>query len=430
MRCTSHLYRPLALFLSFLFLSASSTSLFAQQKQDTLPLSLQQSEKIFTDSNLLLLAQHYNVDAQKALVEQAKVWQNPTLNTDIGIAADGKFVRYKKNADGSYNGQYYIQIQQLILTAKKRGKLIDLANTNTRLSELQLQDVLRNLRYQLHQDYYTIQQQLASLGIYNDQALQLNKLLNGMKAQLSAGNIARKDYVRIQALVISLQQDITELKKDMADSQNDLKTLLQLKDANVFIKPSEPLSGEVAMPDNLESLVNSALKSNPNYLLQQWQTTYQQQNLSYQKALQTPDITLGPNFDRNSNFAPNYVGLGVSLPLPVFNKNKGNIKSAQANIKQQETLTQNAETELRNNISNAYSKLLLSIELNNSSQKAFYQDYATIYNNMLQSYKDRQINLLEFLDFFNDYTDSQKKLLDQQLNLQLAKEELQYHVNR
>ncbi len=430
MRCTSHLYRPLALFLSFLFLSASSTSLFAQQKQDTLPLSLQQSEKIFTDSNLLLLAQHYNVDAQKALVEQAKVWQNPTLNTDIGIAADSKFVRYKKNADGSYNGQYYIQIQQLILTAKKRGKLIDLANTNTRLSELQLQDVLRNLRYQLHQDYYTIQQQLALLGIYNDQALQLNKLLNGMKAQLSAGNIARKDYVRIQALVISLQQDITELKKDMADSQNDLKTLLQLKDANIFIKPSEPLSGEVAMPDNLESLVNSALKSNPNYLLQQWQTTYQQQNLSYQKALQTPDITLGPNFDRNSNFAPNYVGLGVSLPLPVFNKNKGNIKSAQANIKQQETLTQNAETELRNNISNAYRKLLLSIELNNSSQKAFYQDYATIYNNMLQSYKDRQINLLEFLDFFNDYTDSQKKLLDQQLNLQLAKEELQYHVNR
>ena len=414
----------------YLFLSGILIPTIAQQKQDTLSISLQQSERMFTDSNLLLLAQHYNVDAQKALVAQAKVWQNPILNTDIGIAADGKFVRYKKNADGNYNGQYYIQVQQLILTAKKRGKLIDLANTNTRLSELQLQDVLRNLRYQLHQDYYTILQQLALLGIYNDQALQLNKLLNGMKAQLSAGNIARKDYVRIQALVISLQQDITELKKGIADSQNDLKTLLQIKDANIFIKPSEPLSGEVAMPDNLESLVNSALKSNPNYLLQQWQTTYQQQNLSYQKALQTPDITLGPNFDRNSSFAPNYVGLGVSLPLPVFNKNKGNIKSAQANIKQQEMLTQNAETELRNNISNAYRKLLLSIELYNSSQKAFYQDYTTIYNNMLQSYKDRQLNLLEFLDFFNDYTDSQKKLLNQKLNLQLAKEELQYYVNR
>ncbi len=413
-----------------LFITALHLKANAQQQQDTLTLGLQQIEKIFTDSNLTLLAQHYNVDAQKALAEQAKVWQNPTLNTDWGIAANGKFVQYKKNADGSYNGQYYIQIQQLILTAKKRGKLIDLANTNTRLSELQLQDVLRNLRYQLHQDYYTIQQQLALLAIYKDQGVQLDKLQNGMRAEMKAGNIARKDFVRIEALVISLSQDIADLRKSLADSENDLKTLLQITNANQFVKPAEALNDDVAMPDNLQSLTDYALKSNPNYLLQQWQITYQKQNLSYQKALQTPDITLGPNFDRNSNFAPNYVGLGVSLPLPVFNKNKGNIKSAQANIKQQEAITQSAETELRNNISNAYSKLLLSIELNNATQKAFYKDYTTINNNMLESYKGRQISLLEFLDFFNDYTDSQKKMLDQQLSLQLAKEELQYHVSR
>ena len=423
-------YTPIKWFSLLLFITALHPKAIAQQKQDTLTLDLQQIEKIFTDSNLTLLAQHYNVDAQKALVEQAKVWQNPTLNTDWGIAANGKFVQYKKNADGSYNGQYYIQIQQLILTAKKRGKLIDLANTNTRLSELQLQDVLRNLRYQLHQDYYTIQQQLALLAIYKDQGEQLDKLHDGMRAEMNAGNIARKDFVRIEALVISLSQDIADLRKSLADSENDLKTLLQITNANQFIKPAETLNGDVAMPDNLQSLTDYALKSNPNYLLQQWQITYQKQNLSYQKALQTPDITLSPNFDRNSNFAPNYVGLGVSLPLLVFNKNKGNIKSAQANIKQQEAITQSAETELRNNISNAYSKLLLSIELNNATQKAFYKDYTTINNNMLESYRGRQISLLEFLDFFNDYTDSQKKLLDQQLSLQLAKEELQYHVSR
>ena len=416
--------------LAFALVFTIGNAALAQQQQDTLTLSLQQTEKVFTDSNLVLLAQHYNVDAQKALVEQAKSWQNPTLNTDFGIAADGKFLQYKKNADGSYNGQYYIQIQQLILTAKKRGKLIDIANTNTRISELQLQDVLRNLRYQLHQDYYTIQQQLALLNIYKGQSEQLDNLLNGMKAQLDAGNIARKDFVRIQALVISLKQDITELKKSLADSENDLKTLLQIKDAHLFVKPTEHLTGEVPMPYNLESLVNVALKTNPYYLLQQWQTTYQQKNLSYQKALKTPDITLGPNFDRNSNFAPNYVGLGISLPLPVFNKNKGNIKSAEATVKQQQAITQCAETELRNNISNAYQKLLLSIELGNGTQKAFYKDYTEIYNNMLESYKQRQINLLEFLDFFNDYTDSQKKLLDQHLNLQLAHEELLYHVAR
>ena len=414
----------LAMILSCNLLSAQ------QLAADTLSLSLQQTEKKFIDSNFLLLAQHYNVDAQRALIEQAKVWQNPTLNTDFMLAADGKILQYHKNADGSFNGQYYIQVQQLILTAKKRGKLINLATTNAHLSELQLQDVLRNLRYQLHQDYYTIQQQLALLAIYNGQAVQLSKLVAGMKAQLGAGNIAQKDYIRIQALSIALQQDMVELKKSIADTQNDIKTLLQIKSPNLFVKPLETLSSEATLPDNVDALINAALRSNPSYLLQQAQITYQQQSLEYQKALKTPDITLGPNFDRNSNFAPNYVGLGVSVPLPVFNKNKGNIKSAEANVKLQQAIALNAEAELRNNVSNAHQKLVLSIELNNATQKEFYDSYTTLYNNMVESYKNRQINLLEFLDFFNDYTDSRKKLLDQQLNLQLAKEELAYYTNK
>ena len=424
------LHKRQKLLLVFAFVFISKSVLVAQNPQDTLTVNLQQAEKIFIDSNFILLAQHFNVDAQKALIEQVKVWQNPTLNTDFMIGANGSYFNYGKDANGNYIGQYYIQLQQLILTAKKRGKQIALATTNAKLSELQLQDVMRNLRYQLHQNYYNIQQQMALLTIYNDQTLQLDKLVKGMTAQFNAGNIAQKDLVRIQALAISLQQDVVELNKGLTDNQADLKTLLQIKDANKFIKPSGVLTNNIQLPESLDVLVNTALQSNPYYLLQQSQTVYQQQNLTYQKALQTPDITLGPNFDRNSSFAPNYIGLGVSLPVPVFNKNKGNIKAAEANIKQQQAITQNIETELRNNISNAYRKLLLSINQNNATQNDFYARYTTVYYNMVESYKQRQINLLEFLDFFNDYTESQKKLLQQQLNLQLAKEELQYHTNR
>jgi cobalt-zinc-cadmium efflux system outer membrane protein len=174
--------------------------------------------------------------------------------------------------------------------------------------------------------------------------------------------------------------------------------------------------------------IDSALHNNPAYLLQQSQTVFQQQTLVYQKALRSPDITLGPNFDRHSNFAPNYIGLGVSLPLPVFNKNQGNIKSAEFNVKQQQAVTQNAEAELRSNIANAYNKLQLTIKQNNAVQKEFYTNYQEIYNNVLQSYKLKQISLLDFLDFFDTYKDSQLRLLQQQLNLQLSKEDLNYQA--
>jgi cobalt-zinc-cadmium efflux system outer membrane protein len=398
------------------------------QKPDSLRLSLPEMEKRFLDSNLLLLASHYNVDAQKALVEQAKRWDNPVLNTDQVIAANGKFFPYGKNADGSAGGQYYIQLQQLIKTAGKRSKLINLATTNAKLSELQLQDVLRNLRYQLHTDYYNQVQQLETRKIYEGQLEQLNKLLNGMQAQLSAGNIAQKDYLRIQGLVISLQQDITELDRNIIETQSDLKTLLQVRN-ETFIAPATGFSeqGESILADP-ELIFATARQNNPAYQLQQAQVIYQQQNLAYQKALRVPDITVGPNFDHNSNFAPNYVGLGVSIPLPVLNKNQGNIKSAEYSIRQQQSVTANAETELRNNLANAWHKWLLTMQQDNAVQKNFYTKYREMYRNILQSYQQKQIGLLEFLDFFTDYTASQQRLLQQHLNLQLAREELNYHA--
>lgn len=395
---------------------------------DTLRMSVQEMEKRFIDSNLQLLAAHYQVDAQKALVDQARLWDNPVLNTDQVIAANGHFFPYGKNPDGSFNGQYFVQVQQLIQTAGKRGKLIKLASTNAKLSELSLQDVLRNLRYQLRTDFYTLLQQEGMLKMTDGQITQLRILLSGMEAQLQAGNIAQKEYLRIQALVNASEQDRTDLLKSISDSQSDLKILLQIKEP-VFIQPIDSgadiqLSGLI----NQELLLETAKQHNPNYLLQQTQTLFQQQNVAYQKALSVPDVTIGPNFDRNSNYAPNYVGLGISLPIPLLNRNQGNIRSAEFTVKQQQSLTNAAETELANKLGNAYQKLVLTLQQNNPGKKSFYRQYQAMYTNVLKSYQQKQISLLEFLDFFTDYSASIQRQLNQQLNLQLAKEELNYEA--
>lgn len=432
MRLSLRTYRCSAILLITVFLGSVQTTSHAQSAPpDTITLRLPEIEKRFLDSNLLLLAAHFNVDAQKALVQQARLWDNPVLTTDQVIAAGGRFFPYGKNADGSFRGQYYAQVQQLIKTAGKRNKLISLANTNVKLSEWQLQDVLRNLRYQLRIDYFTILQQLETGKVYTNQLAQLQKLLNGMQVQLGAGNISQKDFLRIQNLVISLEQDLTELNRSLADTEADLKTLLGIRE-NVFLKPGDRFQAKPGTETTLIAdqglLYENARKNNPYYQLQVTQTLYQQQNLDYQKALRIPDITLGPNFDRNSNYTPNYVGLGISLPLPILNKNQGNIRSAAFTVKQQQTVTANAETELLNNITNAYTKLLLSVKQNSGSQPGFYEKYHTLYGNVVQSYQQKQISLLEFLDFFNDYTASQQRLLQQQLTLQLAKEALNYQL--
>jgi cobalt-zinc-cadmium efflux system outer membrane protein len=116
------------------------------------------------------------------------------------------------------------------------------------------------------------------------------------------------------------------------------------------------------------------------------------------------------------------------LPLPVLNKNQGNIHAAAFAEKQQEAIASNAEVQLHNNVLNAYNKLQLLVQQNNNVQKSFYSGYEKMFANMLQSYQQKQIGLLEFLDFFDTYKDSRLRLLQQQLNLQLAKEELNYQT--
>jgi cobalt-zinc-cadmium efflux system outer membrane protein len=396
-------------------------------QSDTITYTLNDIDKRFLDSNLNLLAAHYNVDASSALIQQAKLWQNPVLSTDQNIYAGNRFFEHGKDVYGNPTGQVYFQLQQLIQTAGKRGKQVELATTNAYLSKLQLQDLLRNLRYQLHQDYYTIAQLLAIKDMLTAQAVRLDNLENAMQAQLQAGNIAQKDYLRIEALVIALQQDIIENNKNIIAAEQDMKTLVQVND-NVFIKPLNVLQNDIIPPPDVNTLIDTAKAVNANYLLQLSRQTYAEQNFRYQKALRAPDVTIAPEYDRNSNYAPNYVGLGISLPLPLWNHNQGNVKSAAFSIKQQQTEVLAAATQLRSNITSAYQRLLLTYQQNNATQKTFYSNYQQLFANMLQSYQQRQISLLELLDFIDSYQQVQTRLLQQQLNLQLAKEELNYEV--
>jgi cobalt-zinc-cadmium efflux system outer membrane protein len=248
-----------------------------------------------------------------------------------------------------------------------------------------------------------------------------------MQAQYKVGNISQKELLRIQSLLISLDKEIADLNTQIFDTENSIKTTLQIK-GNIFIYPADDFSVFKLNFSGDKDLIETAKLNNPYYELQKLQIVYQQQNLSYQKSLAVPDLTFAPEYDHNSNYIPHYYGLGISLPIPVFNKNKGNIKSANFSVKQQEAIAINADVELQNNITNSYKKLLELIKINNVSEQFFYEKYTQMFNNIISSYEHKQINLLEFMDFFDTYKDVQNQHYQSKLNLQLVSEELNYHI--
>lgn len=389
------------------------------QTPDSVQLTLPQAEKIFLQRNLSLLAQQYNVDINKALVQQAKYWDNPTLNTDQNIY-DGQFFRHNKDF-----GQVYLQLQQVIKTAGKRNKLVQLANDDVLTAEQQFTDLLRNLRFVLRNDFTTLHQQLRILGIYNNEATALQQLSVGMDAQLQAGNISQKDNIRIKALLFSLQSDMADLQRQVTDTEKELSTLLQMK-ADSIVVPQVTDAAPSIPSFTITQLLDTTIANRPDIKLAQTNFIAQQHNLSYQKALVAPDITVGVEYDQRSSYVNNFWGLGISLPLPILNRNKGNIKAAQVSIQQAATQVEQAQGIASQEVMAAWRKLLSLQQLQQSVSPDFMQKYDQLMQNMVKSYSSRQVSLLEFIDFFDAYKDASLKQLQQQANLRNAAEELNY----
>lgn len=140
--------------LAFLFLTT-----YAQT--DTLNISLSEAERIFLEKNYILLAQRYSISMAQAAVTQARLLPNPNfsflgnlVNPNTGSILPFGKVDSDDVANQVYSkNQVVFQVQQLIYLAKKRSKLVAVAESNRQLQSLVFEDLIRTLRYQLYTTY-------------------------------------------------------------------------------------------------------------------------------------------------------------------------------------------------------------------------------------------------------------------------------------
>jgi outer membrane protein, heavy metal efflux system len=165
----------------------------AAQAQDTLSLSLQQTDSIFLKNNLLLLAARYKVDASKALVQQARLWNNPQLSTEWNLYNPAK----DKFLDVGANGQKIVQLEQVVSIAGKRSKTIQLAKANAQFSQLEFYELMRSLKTELHNYYFSMYYSSIIVAKLDKQIAQMSGIIDALELQSKKGNIPLKDVLRL-----------------------------------------------------------------------------------------------------------------------------------------------------------------------------------------------------------------------------------------
>ncbi len=409
----------LAFFLGGLVVSA-------QPRQDTLRLQLPESEKMFLDSNLQLLAQRYSIDANKALVIQARLWPNPnfSLGHTLYSGTLHEFFPLGKNDETT------AQLSQLILLAGKRNKQIKLAQANVELTEYQFFDLLRTLKYTLRTDFYQIYFLRQSAKVYDAEIRALHQIVDAFDRQEGKGYISEKEVVRIKAQLYSFQSEYSDLINQINDTESELRLVLQAK-PGFFIDPivdSMALTRLDPAQYPLPVLMDSAYRNRTDLQIARANTKINQLNYNYQKALAVPDLSLSLGYDEAGSFLYNYYGIGASIDLPFFNRNQGNIKSARAQISNTEVTQRFTQATVDENVSNSLRKAFAQERLFRTIDPKFYADFERLMQEMLSQYTKRNISILEFLDFYDSYKQNTLQLNTIQFNRVSAFEDINYYT--
>ncbi|HTI09074.1 MAG TPA: TolC family protein [Puia sp.] len=403
-----------------------SFALQAQPRQDTVRLPLGEAEKMFLDSNLQLLAQRYNIDANKALVIQARLWPNP--NFSIGHTLySGELNKFFPTGR---NDETTVGLSQLILLAGKRNKQIQLAQAGVRLTEYQFFDLLRTLKYTLRTDFFHIYYLQQSSKVYDEEIRALRQVVDAFAQQEGKGYIAEKEVIRIKAQLYSFQSEYSDLINQINDVQSEMRLVLQAK-PSLYIDPvidSAALSkldpGQVPLP----ALMDSAYRNRTDLQIARANTNISQLNYNYQKSLAVPDLSLSLGYDEAGSFLTNYYGVGASIDLPFFNRNQGNIKSAKAQIASSAATQRSTQATVEENVSLSLQKAFAQHKLYQTIDPKFYTDFQRLLHEVLINYQKRNISILDFLDFYDSFKDNTLQLNTIQFNRISAFEDINYYT--
>lgn len=402
-----------------LYLTLITTSIQANSQSIT----LNDCENQFLKNNLQLIAEQYNIEASKAIVIQARIWENPYVTVELNAYNPGK----KKYFDVGGNGQKAFSVEQIIHLGGQKRNEVDFAKSNAKIADLKFEELLRNLRLSLRQSYFSIYYDMKSLASIDMQLQNLDQLISAYQTQADKGNIAPKDVLRLQSLSVNLKNDKILLVSNITDNQSILKLLLgNVSEINPHPSASEELKYWEQKPLNIDTLINIAIANRKDLAIQNISIEANQYNLKWQKSLNIPDLNIGISHDQASGAFPNQTSITVGIPIPLWNRNQGSIKIAKAYIEQSKVNYLLTEIAVRNEVKSAFDKYKNTIENYKQIDPQITLKYENIYQSMYQNFKKNNISIIEFTDFMESYNQSIIQLNEMKKSIIKASEEINY----
>nr|WP_259674600.1 TolC family protein [Pseudomonas fluorescens] len=240
-----------------------------------------------------------------------------------------------------------VMINQPIELGGKRGARIEVASRAQDAAGIELERKRNVLRADVIQAFYsssTAQQRL----LLSRQSLELaERGLRVAQGRIKSGKSSPVEGTRAE---VQLSEVRLELRRAERDEASAYQRLAQVMGAPLpaFVSVGDPSRSMPTVPDS--SLLLNRIGETAELRLAKLQIDQREASLGLEKAQRIPDLTvsIGSQYDERERERVNVVGL--SMPIPLFDRNQGNVLAAARRTDQARDLRNASELRLRTEI--------------------------------------------------------------------------------
>jgi outer membrane protein, heavy metal efflux system len=388
----------------------------------------------FEAANPALRADAIGIDEAKAEETTAYLRPNPTFT----FLTDGTQVAPNHGVWTPLKGtQYQPNFSYLHERDHKRELRLEDAKENTTITTSLHADLERNLIFNLRTNFVQTLQAKAVLELAKADLEYYDKIIEISRNRFRAGDLAQIDLDRIELLRVQYE---SEIQTAIVNLRTAKILLLQLLNDRTPVDQFD-VTGNFDWSDTLQPLDNFhqiALDNRPDLraAVQSIDKAKTDHTLAISNG--STDPTFGAWYTNNPSFnnpnALQTLGLSVSIPLRIFDRNQGEKQRTLLDIDRSQKTADAARAQVFSDVDSSYEQLSSNVALLRP-YKAHYRDQATrVRDTVTYAYQNGGASLMDFLNAQSDYRVVQLAYLQligsyltaaSQMNLAVGREVLQ-----
>ncbi len=305
------------------------TSLGVSQQLDISTL-----ERLVIEQNLELLSNSKQIEIAKGQLEQSRILPNPIMKFESGTG-----VEFETTG----------MISQTIILGKKRKLKIKLNELYFNKERLEYEILKQAKLTEVFKAFVSILHLQEILILQKDRITVADNLMNAVSRKVEAGKLSPAEKSRARIQLFQERLKLRSIEKSLQTAWNSISVLWGDEKS-----PFNQAIGDLSLLRDIPILIS--LEMAPDIQIFKLSLDIQQQKIQSEKAEAIPDLDLGAGLKR-SNIQRNTFQVGLSIPLPIFNRNQGNIKSAILELEQAQLELKRIESQLKTDVSNFQAQL-------------------------------------------------------------------------